>query len=402
MSTKKTHVDKTSAETKSIGFDYQYYFFLWKVLSLEDGESVGLEVKDDVHTELDDSTQILYQLKHTIKTKKNDSPINLSSLDKDLWKTLYNWVQVITDKADGRGIRKKQLEFISKTSFVLATNKASSKSNYLINAISDFQNDSIYIGDFIDVLSTLLVKTKDDKIKEYMQTLMLVNTNVLSEFIRKIHFELDENEIIHKCKNAIKADKVPENKISDVFSSIDSAIREDNFINIKQGEKINISFDDFYKKYRKYYDIARSCPLFVRSFTCHLPAKMEDQTFIQQLLEVKDIDSDDIEGIAEFTAQRLKLANNIETWLHKGELTSEEIKQFLHDATIEWKNEHRKQMRGVEPDNVKALNVLDAMREKKLALSNSPLSVELSNGSFYELSNIPRIGWRKDWEKYKI
>ena len=68
MSIEKTHVDKTSAETKSIGFEYQYYFFLWKVLSLEHGETVGLEVKDDVHTELNDSTQILYQLKHTIKT----------------------------------------------------------------------------------------------------------------------------------------------------------------------------------------------------------------------------------------------------------------------------------------------------------------------------------------------
>ena len=105
MSIEKTHVDKTSAETKSIGFDYQYYFFLWKVLSLKHGETVGLEVKDDVHTELNDHTQILYQLKHTIKTNQNNLPINLSSLDKDLWKTLSNWVQVITDKADDRAIK---------------------------------------------------------------------------------------------------------------------------------------------------------------------------------------------------------------------------------------------------------------------------------------------------------
>ena len=47
----KTQIEKTAAETKSIGFDYQYYFFLWKLLSLETGESVGLEVKDDVHTQ---------------------------------------------------------------------------------------------------------------------------------------------------------------------------------------------------------------------------------------------------------------------------------------------------------------------------------------------------------------
>ena len=50
MGKEKTHIEKTAAETKSIGFDYQYYFFLWKLLSLRKGESVGLEVKDDVHT----------------------------------------------------------------------------------------------------------------------------------------------------------------------------------------------------------------------------------------------------------------------------------------------------------------------------------------------------------------
>jgi len=401
MSSDRTHAELTSAETKSIGFDYQYYFFLWKVLSLEYGETVGLEVKDDVHTELNDSTQILYQLKHTIKTKQNNSPINLSSLDKDLWKTLSNWIQVITDKADDRAIKKNQLEFINKTSFVLATNKSSSKSNDLINAISNFQNDSILIEDFNSALNKLLKKATDVKVIEYITRVIALDNVVLSEFIRKIHFELDENEIISKCKNAIKSDKVPVSKINDVYSSIDSAIREDNFLNIKQGKKIKISFDDFSKKYRKYYDIARSCPLAVRPFTGHLPDRMEDQIFVQQLLELNDITNTDIEDIAEFTEQRLNLAFNLNNWLINGELTGEEIQEYLNDAALIWKNEHRKQMRSNEDDNVKGLKVLDVMREKKLDLSDSSLSIALSNGSFYELSNVPKIGWRKDWEKYK-
>ena len=66
-----------------------------------------------------------------------------------------------------------------------------------------------------------------------------------------------------------------------------------------------------------------------------------------------------------------------------------------------WKNEYRKQMRSSEGENVKALKILDVMRDKKLTISDSSLSFELSNGSFYEFSNVPIIGWRKDWEKYK-
>lgn len=70
MDKEKTQIEKTAAETKSIGFDYQYYFFLWKLLSLETGESVGLEVKDDVHTELNNGKQIFYQIKHTSRGTK--------------------------------------------------------------------------------------------------------------------------------------------------------------------------------------------------------------------------------------------------------------------------------------------------------------------------------------------
>jgi hypothetical protein len=401
MSTEKTHADKTSAETKSIGFDYQYYFFLWKVLSLNEGESVGLEVKDDVHTELNENTQILYQLKHTTKTKSDGSPSNLSSLDNDLWKTISNWIQVVLDKADDRETKHKQLNFIKKTSFILATNKSSSKTNHLINAISNFQSEDISIDQFIEQINKLLGTTADKNIIEYINRVLLLDEQILIAFIKKIFFELDENEIIAKCKKAIKADKVPENKIDDVYSALDSAIREDNFIDIKKGNKINISFDDFYNKYHKYYDKGRSCSLFVRSFTEHFPSKIEEQVFIQQLLEINDISSNDMESITEFTTQRLKLSNNIETWLTKGELTSEDFKQYRAESILKWKNEHRKQMRKTISDDDKGLEVLDSMRSEMIFLSGSPLSIELSNGTFYELSDLPQIGWRKDWEKYK-
>lgn len=293
------------------------------------------------------------------------------------------------------------LSSYKKTSFVLATNKSSSKSNDLINAISNFQDDSISIDIFNGELGKLLIKTKDDNIVEYITRVNGLSGNVLSAFIRKIFFELDENEIIDKCKKAIQSDKVPESKIDDVYSSVDSAIREDNFIDIKQGKKIKISFNDFFKRYRKYYDIARSCPLAVRSFTGHLPSKMEDQIFMKQLLEVNDISSSDLEDMTEFTGQRLKFASNIKTWLINGELTNEEIQEFEKDAVLIWKNEYRKQMRADEDENAKALKILDVMRDKKLTISDSSLSVELSNGSFYELSNVPIIGWKKDWGKYK-
>ena len=56
------HTDKTSAEDRSIGFDYQYYYFLSKLLNSKKGQVLGLKVMDDVHSELDDNTKFLVQL----------------------------------------------------------------------------------------------------------------------------------------------------------------------------------------------------------------------------------------------------------------------------------------------------------------------------------------------------
>ena len=51
--------------------------------------------------------------------------------------------------------------------------------------------------------------------------------------------------------------------------------------------------------------------------------------------------------------------------------------------------------------NHAGLQVLDSLREKKLTIAEETLDTDLSNGTFYDLSDVPDIGWSKDWEKYK-
>jgi len=165
MSKEKTHSEKVAAEKKSIGFDHQYYFFLWKLLSIGDGESVGLEVKDDVHTELNDTEQVFYQIKHTVQNKSDGSAVNLTTADNDLWKTLSNWAQIISDKVDGRETKNEQLTFTNKTSFVLASNKSSSEKNIILKAIIDLQEGNISIVDVVDAFRGLKNGSTDTTLK---------------------------------------------------------------------------------------------------------------------------------------------------------------------------------------------------------------------------------------------
>lgn len=397
----KTHIEKTGAETKSIGFDFQYYFFLWKLLTLSKGESVGLEVKDDVHTELNNDINIFYQVKHSVQTNKKGNIKNITSSDIDLWKTLYNWAKVISDENDNRKEIKSQLEFLKKSHFIMWSNKNLSPTNIIIDNIEKLQNKTISIIDFTKNIKEFEQSSKDDKIKNYIEEILLLDKDVLNQYVLKISFELGEDKIIQNCKDAIETKLIPKNKVDDVFSKIDSRIREDNFIAIKTGNKIQISFEDFQKKYRKYFNNTRNDRLQIIPLTIDLPDKLESQIFIKQLLEINDIKTDDIELMAQFTRFKLKLENNIAKWYTEGEITIEEIDSYRDQAKLKWLNKFRALSNKTDFDDNDSLDIINYLREEDLSLDGQKLGTELSNGEFYYLSDIPKIGWKKDWKKHK-
>ncbi|ADY29321.1 hypothetical protein [Cellulophaga lytica] len=397
----KTHIEKTGAETKSIGFDFQYYFFLWKLLTLNKGESVGLEVKDDVHTELKNDINIFYQVKHSIQKNTAGDIKNMTASDIDLWKTLYNWAKVISDENDNRKEVKSQLEFVHKSHFVMWSNKNHSSKNQILDNIEKLKNKIISIDDFIKNIKEFEKKSGDDTIKNYIKEFLLLNKNVLNNYISKITFELGEDEILQNCKDAIETKFIPKNKVDDVFAKIDSRIREDNFIEIKTGHKIQISFEDFQKKYRKYFNNTRTEKLQIVPLTIDLPDKLESQIFIKQLLEINDIEIDEIDLMAKFTRFKLNLENNIAHWYKEGEITIEEINSYRDEAKLKWFNKFRALTKKSDFNDEFSLDILNHLREVKLKIDGQELSTELSNGEFYYLSDLPEIGWKKDWEKHK-
>jgi hypothetical protein len=404
MSKNKTHTEKTAAEATSIGFDYQYYFFLWKVISLLPNESVGLEVKDDVHCDLSNNYQLLYQLKHTIKKNTDESPANLTTSDRDMWKTFSNWSKVISDPNDSRSTKKAQLDFLKKTSFVLASNKSSNKSNKVVQIINDLQGGTKNEEDVCKYFESLKNSTGNDTLKDYINDVLCLDLDVLKGFLINTFFHLDNDDILKKCKEAIKSKMVPLNKIDHAFAKLDSSIRADNFLLVKDKVKIEISFDTFYDKYRRHFDIYRNGSLNIQEYKGALPDCLEDQVFIKQLLEIGFIESDDFEYISELTRFKLKLLNNLESWKHDGEILDSELDKFKKNAHTLWNNEFRFQYMGSiseEEYNKKGAEILRTVLKNNLKLDGQKLDVDLCNGTFYSLSDEPIIGWRKDWEKYK-
>lgn len=395
MGSGKSYADQTSADNTSIGFEYQYYYFLLKLLRMSTDESVGLEVRDDVHTELNNNTQLLIQLKHTVQQNTDGTTINLTNLDSDLWKTLSNWSKVITDTKAARNEKKAQLAFIEKTEFLLVSNKSSCGD---VKFFSICEKPKSAKGE----LEKLQLSTKDASIQQYIQDLVQLDDEVLEAFIPKISFNLDIDNIIIRCKDAIREKHIPPEAVDSLFQQIDSQIRQDNFYAIKAGKKIVVTFDQFHMKCRRPFAIARSPDLKPSKYYGALPNTLVDQIFIKQLIDIADVKVTDADEIAQYTRYMFDVKTSLATWQQSGELTAEDVRKFSDEAKLRWKNQFKASHRKSALPDVLAREVLDEMRKQQLAVGNQSMGTEFSNGEYYRLSDIPEIGWQETWgEKYK-
>lgn len=394
---KKPHTETTSADKTALGFDFQFYFFILKLLHLKSGESIGLEIIDDVHTtNLDNNCQIYYQVKHTIH--KNS---NLTTRDLDLWKTLSNWSKVISDGNDGRSEIHSQLEFLKKSDFVLVSNKMDNNKNKVINLINQIKDCLIDIREFIEEIELIEAATKDKSKKLYMNNLLSLDSCVLEFFIKKITFELEKDDIFSLIYDALRVKMVDEINIEEVFRNLDSELKRDNFLEVKSGGKFEVNFSDFYKKYKIYFQIPRS-KLKIRPLSKALPSQseMKSQTFIRQLLDIEDFENDDFDQLIQLTTHMLKLEDNFFKWFENGEITRNKYEDFHSNTKTIWQNMLRSKKRGGLTQE-KSLEIVDELRKEKLSIDGQELDIEMSNGEFYYLSNIPEIGWTLDWERYK-
>ena len=49
MTATRNRIEITSADTKQLGFEYQYLYFIVKLLQMRYGDVVGYEALDDIH-----------------------------------------------------------------------------------------------------------------------------------------------------------------------------------------------------------------------------------------------------------------------------------------------------------------------------------------------------------------
>lgn len=402
MVNEKTLMEESTAPGTGAGFDYQFHYFLYRLLNMKRGQSIGLEIKDDVHADKDNNVQLLFQLKHTIQTQAGGKPIALTELDSDLWKTLSNWACVISDPKDGRNETADQLTFVRRTEFHLVSNKSESNSNKFGQLLSTFTDhpSSENLKAVIDRIEGLAASTKDMTIKGYIDTVLALQPQVREEFLKRVFFQLAEAAIVQKIKDSLLEKFVPPEKIDSTYQRLHGLIRDDNYFAILTGTLTAIKFDDFAMRYRKVISPGEKQTLSRPSFHSVLPENLLDQRFIRQLIAIEDFPGTDTDRITTLSTHRVRMARSLEVWVQGGEVVSDEVQALHQDVTVRWGNRHQKAFRKCPPDKVneRALEIVDAMREENYRLGDDELSTEQSNGELYVLSEQHAIGWHPDWK----
>lgn len=410
-------VDIVAAEDKSIGFDFQYYYFIYLLLGLDEHEEIGYEVKDDIHIERKNGNQILLQLKHSVQRNADGSIKNLTERDLDLWKTISNWIHII----EGISVDKNQFEYINKTNFLIVSNKSFNEKNNFIIMSRKLKDKTIDIIEFRKYLEELYTKTKLNKedtkgIKVYIENLLKKDNQWIILFIQQLEFELEQTQIIQMIKNKLKKIIYDDSRIDDVFDALYSNIKMNIFFNVIDRKKIIITFEEFRDKYKNCMG---------KGIKWKLPVKKYENNYEQDhflpeenicIKQIEDIDNLDLYEKIDILNKKLHLEKNILDWEQKGHLTPIEIDEFHSDAISKWQNTFKKSHRTshkleyttIPRDEIteiivkNSLDCLDEILGKDLFIEGQSLGTDLSNGEFYYLSNIPKIGWLINWRgKYK-
>lgn len=405
MNLQETH----TAGPQAIGFDYQFYYFMYLAIELKQGQKIGFEVKDDVHIDKHDGTTILYQTKHTIVKNTDGDLQNLTTLDVDLWKTLSNWVDFIN--ADG-----KNSSFLNENSFILVTNK-SDNNNDFIATLNLFKSDND-IDKVSLKINELENKTKDVTLKKYLKKVSKLSKNKLKLFLKKLMIETDNDGIIEKIKNRLLEKYYLVDLVDPIFESLSSNLNMAKYLDIKDRKKFEISSEDFAKRFGKCFKVATEIkPLPRREFPILLPDDLESQIFIKQLLDIGEIKTGS-NYIRDYTTQMLKFLNHFTYWSEEENfILLTDIAEFKNNSIQIWTNEFKAKYRQIErqinagssiddlEDEVKnlAIDLVDYIRKQDLSIPGfSALGVEFSNGHYYALSDNLEIGWHFDWgNKYK-
>lgn len=395
----------TNAGGVIAGFIYQIYYFLYRLLAMQEGETVSIEKFEDVGAEKGDK-KTYYQLKHTIATK-GTTIARMRDRDTDLWKTLSMWI----DKIEEQGDEAAQRRWIAESEFVLLSNKSTEENTFFCK-VKAYQE----VGKW-DELKKYIEEQATKGTTEDASIAREKRTKSIREYTKHVNEFALLKEFMMQVRPNFKSSE-------DILSEIDNLLiyqqhfRETNVKNMRRilygmlseklkGAALEYDLRSFDQEYGELFRKMKVRKFVATNKTVVVPEKPLEQTFIRQLRDVDDFKTRNIDKVKELTEQKLRFENDYNNAVDAG--GDEDRKNFERNVRTIWGNhfgENNDEINDLSSaDDIKkaAQHVIKGIRGENLIFDEDNLNRDQSNGCFYYFSDgdKPKIGWRYDWkEKY--
>ncbi|WP_160069291.1 ABC-three component system protein [Sphingobacterium bovisgrunnientis] len=381
----------TTADGSILGYLFQIERALLWLSELSNECIVGVEVDDDILVKLENGESIdkIYeQSKHSVS-----KAIPYSDHSIDLWKTLYNWINLIEDKKCD----------IDKSIFSILSNKKI-PSNRLISKISKIndKSSSKEIEDIIITLKDIAIKLPVKK-QKYGNKILDCSNDFLKQFL--IRIQILDNSYTHssnEIKKHIKAnlsvsEDIPFNKI---YQSLFGFVL-DNLIECwKERKEGLISVNSFNKQYNILIYEFLEKPFFEKTIDS-LPISVEEiegnrgKNFVKQLSLIDCEDDEIIEAINDY----VRAASERSRWARDGEISKANIEVYFQDLKTHWDSISRPKFKYSSDFKRTGYETFyETILYRGKILNFEPIQSYTNRGSYHYLCDSLKIGWHPLWK----
>lgn len=391
---KKTNIEKTHVPDKVYAFMIQSHHMLYELLNCKDGDSVSVEVFDDVGVEHEDGSKDAIQLKSALS---NRNPV--SNKAADLWKTMYNWLISVEAGVFDPG----------KVKFILFLNV--NKQGTIVNGfhLAERYDEAVLAWknarrEFYDEKGIL--KEIGEEYKKYIEYFFVQDRMEMACKIIQ-NFELKkciDNYTITVRKEFDKSG-IPADIIEPIYMGIIGWIDLNVTTMVENNEAIIISFENYQVQLRALYrDYNQKHSLMPHSVK---PSKFEIQNELQQQrtyitqLEIIDCDyTEKIEAINDFI--RASIDRTI--WADNGDISFLSMQSYEETLKRSWNLERKMIMiekKNELPEEQGKLIYYKCQRNQ-IEMPSVSVPEFFQNGCYHLLADGLEVGWHPQYlEKIK-
>jgi len=409
---KKLHTaeEQHTAMDKIGGFVFQFYYFLYLLLRMKEGEEVSFEKLDDAAVESGERISLV-QVKHTVKVSAAGEIADLSNRSTDLWKALDVWRKLIVGKEYENRTTEEKRKYIETHRFVFVSNK-DYEDNKLAQLCYDLRT-STSKKSIDQLLDEITGEGKPRKTTTEGRTVQMMIDDLKSfelkeAFLSRISFEtITQTDLLNKCVEAIKKDAwFAEDEAKVVFDDFLCEAVKDFSKQADSGKPLTYTYQERRERFLKVFQYHREEKLDFRILKQQYKKEFLDLVCIQQLIKVKDFAASQTDEVAKCVSRFYSFKNTFDDLRENSKILDIEEEMFMEEATGYWENEFENAYDGLDDTATeeeiveKAKSILYEVRKQRLKLCNELLSQPISDGAFYYLSDECIIGWHKNWREF--